>query len=170
MTSSLVSESRLFTNFDRAFLSEALKPRAPQMGPLEASSPIPVESSSPPLHLSIRLFQASGVDKGKRILVDAWEDSPRLKKVTSPVDFSFVSTNESSPVQGSLSLVDEDDVVLADLKLQRKKLNIKKHKVLTEMQNELLVLLQSADSDFVANSEDAKWAEAAELSLLSPAP
>lgn len=33
----------------------------------------------------ISLSQVGVVDKGKRKLVDAWEDSPRIKKVCSPV-------------------------------------------------------------------------------------
>lgn len=80
-----------------------------------------------------------------------------------------MSTDVSSPIQGAPLLADADDVILADLKLQRKKLNVKKHKVLTAMQTELLVLLQSAESKLVENPEDSKWAEAADLSVPSPA-
>lgn len=50
------------------------------------------------------------------------------------------STLDNSPLE-------DDDVVLADLRNHRKKLHVKNPKVLTEMKNELLVLLQSAESE-----------------------
>lgn len=63
------------------------------------------------------------------------------------MDYYFVSPPVCPVVITDSYLLDEDDLVLADLKVQRKKLNVKKHKVLSEIQNELLVLLQPAESE-----------------------
>ncbi|KAB1212384.1 hypothetical protein CJ030_MR5G020709 [Morella rubra] len=84
--------------------------------------------------------------KGKRKLCSGWDDDPCEKRMGSPANFSSIhnvvpTTTNDDPALG------EDDMVLADLKTQWKKLNVKKHKVLTEMKNELLVLLQSAKSE-----------------------
>lgn len=120
--------------------------------------------------LPVTLSHFSGKDKGKRKLLEAWENNPRSKKVRSPEGFSNALYGASPINQSCLSLEDDDDVVLANLKLQRKKVHVKKHKVLTAMQNNLIALPQSAASDVVGNLEDPKWAEAADVSAPSPAP
>lgn len=78
------------------------------------------------------------------------------KKLSSPVGISFTESMDSNHClvpPPSLDALD-DDVVLVDLKLQQKKLNVKKHRVLTEMQNELMVLIQSAESELDKNLDD----------------
>ncbi|KAB1199884.1 hypothetical protein CJ030_MR0G010410 [Morella rubra] len=119
----------------------------------------------------INLSQLSRVDKRKKKLFDSEEECERVKKVSSPVGFSFLrnATPPQNLIPPSSLKDDDDDIVFADLKLHRRKMNVKKRKVLTEMQNELMMLLQSAKFGLAINSEEENWAEAADLSAPSPA-
>ncbi|KAB1226574.1 hypothetical protein CJ030_MR1G016576 [Morella rubra] len=93
------------------------------------------------------------IGKGKQKLRSGLDDDPHEKRMGSLATFCFIHNVVPTTTIDDLAL-EEEDMVLADLKTQRKKLNVKKHKVLTEMKTELLVLLQLAESELESQIVD----------------
>lgn len=118
------------------------------------------------------LPRVTAVDKGKLKMVKIEEDGMRSKKFSSPSGVMFHSPFSN---QDRLELPEESsveqDVVLAELKSQRKKVHVKKHQAIFEMQKELLRLIQSVESgldDHIPG--ESKLVEEAGLTMPPPLP
>lgn len=115
--------------------------------------------------------QGSSLDShGKRKLLDNWEDSPLGKKMSSSSG-SLFSPLSGPPIilEAVHDLFDEDDKMLAELKLQRKKLQVRKHWVISDMKKEFMLLLQAKKSELAKLfPKESKMAEEAGLTMPPP--